>query len=180
MRLVTIGVRLLLGRVTMTKITEKLFEDNLKRQIKEYWKEAHVRKINTPFTVGVPDLCIKLPHYHQTFWIELKVYMLPPLDKSPDYAFRVNWSQLQRSYICKEVKAGGIAGCLLLLQEWHSNTTYLVPLSYTDFLKPNLSTVRADQMMKMGVHGYRYTRNKEQLDYVFKTFHDGAIDQHDD
>lgn len=151
-------------------MSEKRFEDALKDMIKEYWPDAHVRKLASPFSGGILDLYIKRPG-RMSMWLELKFEkrastIEQALKKSPLYPIKLDCknkglSDLQRNFIRKEQRAGGTSGWMIMV-EFANQETVIYSSHDADCKQIPISVLIAN-----GCKGKKHRRTKDQLIELF-------------
>lgn len=144
-------------------MSEKRFEDSLKKALKDLWPGSHVKKIASPYVGGILDLYTKVTVF-PSMWIELKYHsyksrpILPPLR-----GVKLELTDLQRNFIRKEHAAGAPAGWMIAIEWLPSGHSILV--SGTD---PDCTVIHPDDIIKYGVVGKKYRRSKEELEKLLR------------
>jgi len=144
-------------------MSEKRFEDALKKAFKSYWPETHVKKIASPYVGGLLDLYTKIPIF-KSMWIELKYHSYnSKMDLTKLRSVKLELTDLQRNFIRDEHKAGAPAGWMIAIEWCPSGDTIIV--SGTD---PDCEYLTPDDIMRDGVVGWKYKRPQKELETLLE------------
>lgn len=142
-------------------MTEKNFENALKKMVKDYWPSSHTKKLATPYMGGVLDLYTKIPGF-PSMWVELKYVKRESKIPSPLRPVKLELTELQRNFIRLEQAAGGNAGWMAAI-EWSSGVSIIC--SGHD---PDCQYLQPDDIMRLGVEGRKFHRSREDLSWLFE------------